>query len=126
MVIRILLIFPIYLSLLHIEAQTLDEVYTSWAEREIPVAHENIVKMVNILWPDNLQKAAPLVEAHCKALNRLLTEGQQGSLQAEQFQKALEKWSRAKENERKPEWWEWPDTNWIRVEVEYKQLLKSD
>ena len=39
------------------------------------------------------------------------------------LEQALKKWTQSSESERGDNWWEWPATNWVRVERDYKKLL---
>ncbi len=106
-------------------AQTLDEIYTNWAKDNIPKSHQQIEQMVVKIWGDDASRTAPLIEMHCKALNQLLTKIQLEGPDVESLTFALNKWSQAPEDLRTQEWWEWPDTNWIRVQGEYNTLIND-
>jgi hypothetical protein len=109
----------------YVQGQSLDDIYTKWAQREIPQSHQHITKMVERLWGDNELKSAQLVEAHCKALNHILVQVQNQTVDIDKLEMALNKWTQASEDLRVEKWWEWPDTNWIRVKTEYEKLLKE-
>jgi hypothetical protein len=106
-------------------AQSLDDVYTSWAKREVPNSYKQIRTMVSDVWGDDEKRTAPLVELQCKALNGLLMSAQRGQINADILLVALDKWSKAADSEKGDMWWEWPNTNWMKVASEYKSLEKS-
>ena len=107
------------------KAQTLDDIYTTWAKDNIPVAHNEITKVVKKIWGEDQSRAAPLIELHCKSLNLLLTKIQTEGVNQELLLQALTKWTEAPEDRKSQQWWEWPDTNWMRVQSEYESLLKN-
>jgi hypothetical protein len=106
-------------------AQSLDEVYSSWAEKEIPVSYGQIRTMVEKVYGQDATRTRPIIELHCKALNAILMEVQAGKIDINILAQALEKWSQSKEAQRVEQWWEWPDTNWMRVQTEYKTLVSK-
>lgn len=105
--------------------QSLDEIYTNWAKENIPNSHGQIEQMVMKIWGDDESRIKPLIELHCKSLNKLLIKIQSEGPNQEALAQALTKWSEAPDNARTEKWWEWPDTNWIRVEGEYNSLLEN-
>lgn len=119
-----LLVFG-FLSCFILRSQTLDEIYTTWCKENIPVAHSEITKMVKKIWDDDT-KASPLIELHCKSLNQLLIKIQSEGVNEEHLKAALAKWTQAPDDLKGQNWWEWPDTNWMRVQSEYVSLLASD
>ena len=103
-----------------------DNPYSEWALKEVPKSYENIKAMVEKVWGDDDDKRnAYMIELHCRSLNIMLTKMQSEDANWDVFGQAIEKWSLSVEGERSENWWEWADTNWMKVESEYRILLES-
>ncbi|MFY0686282.1 MAG: hypothetical protein JXQ90_03905 [Cyclobacteriaceae bacterium] len=121
-----LMLMCISLGYASAQEKGLDNIYTSWAEKQVPVAYENISNMVERVWgADDAKKNAYLVEMHCQSLNKVLVLMEKEDANWDLLGKALEKWTQSEETARKSNWWEWPDTNWMKVEYEYRKLLAN-
>ncbi len=103
-----------------------DNPYIAWAEKEYPIAYDNIKDLVDSVWgSDDPARNKYIIELQCRSLNIILTEMGKETADWDLLVKALDKWSRADVSERGENWWDWPDTNWMKVESEYKILLAT-
>ncbi len=99
---------------------------TAWVEKENPVSYQNIKAMVEKVWGDDDDKRnAYLIELHCLSLSNVLKEMNKPEADWDILVKALDKWSKSEVTDRGENWWEWPDTNWMKVESEYRFLLET-
>ena len=97
----------------------------AWAAATFPKSHESVKNMVEEVWgADDPNKVASLMELHLTALRNLMDGYEEADLKA--FSQALDKWSRTTEEQRMENWWHWPNTNWMKVEEEYKKLTMSN
>lgn len=114
------------LFFLQLVAQENENPYTSWVKENYPVTHDNIASMISRVYGDqDAQKFNFLVEYQAKSLYNVFELMKKEDAQWEMFSTALSQWSLSKVEDRGENWWEWPDTNWKKVESEYLFLIDT-
>ena len=120
------LLFTAFLFIAYVNAYSQENPYTTWAQEENPASYANIKTMVEKVWgADDDKRNAYLIELHCLSLNNVIQEMNKDEADWDILVKALDKWSRSAVADRGENWWEWPDTNWMKVESEYRFLLEN-
>lgn len=101
--------------------------YTDWAKKDYPKAQENIKTMVTKVWgSDNGAQTNYLIELHCLSFYNVIVYMSGDEANWNNLEKSMVKWSQYKGADRaEMDWWDWPDTNWMKVEYEYKLLLEK-
>jgi hypothetical protein len=122
----ILLIILMTFSSHPIFAQDSKTPYTDWMLENYPVTHTNVENMITRVYGnDNPDKFSFLVEFQAKSLYNIFDLMKKEEANWEVFSVALNQWSQSKVENRGENWWEWPDTNWKKVESEYLFLLDT-
>ncbi|MDH5609976.1 MAG: hypothetical protein OEY56_10890 [Cyclobacteriaceae bacterium] len=107
--------------------QEQSQTYTEWVKQEYEVSYTNIQSMVEKIWGNtDAKKTGLLVEMQCRALYMLFDAMNKKDANWEYLVQALDKWSVSTVEDRSDKWWEWPHTNWMKVESEYYFLLDTN
>ena len=115
------------LCLSAIEALSQEEnPYSTWVKDNYPTTYTNIESMIaKVYGNENQKKFDFLVEYQAKALYNLFELLEKPDADWESFSSALTQWSQSDPTARSENWWEWPDTNWHKVESEYLFLIDT-
>ncbi|MFT6136595.1 MAG: hypothetical protein ACJAZM_003100, partial [Cyclobacteriaceae bacterium] len=124
-----LLTIAFVFSLTFVIAQESASPYTDWVKTNYPETHTRLEALITKVYGnDNEKKFNFLVEYQAKSLYSLFELLKEEKADWALFSTALSQWSQSELDQRGENWWEWPDTNWNKVESEYLFLLdtKSD
>lgn len=100
--------------------------YSQWVKENYPTTNSNVEEMIRKVYgDDNQEKFAFLVEYQAKSLYNLFELMKKEDADWTLFSSALTQWSQSDPTERNENWWEWPATNWKKVESEYLFLLEN-
>lgn len=108
------------------DAQDSKNPYSDWVKENYPTTFENISQMITKVYGnDNADKFNFLVEYQAKSLYNIFDLLEKEDANWELFSTALNQWSLSKVEDRGEDWWDWPDTNWKKVESEYLFLVDT-
>ena len=123
---HLLIFLALYLSTSIPSFSQTSNPYSAWVEENYPVTYTNIGEMIRKVYGDgNEDKFKFLVEFQAKSLYNLFELLNKEDADWELFSTALTQWTQSKPEGRSENWWEWPDTNWNKVESEYLFLLDT-
>ena len=116
------------LSYTHISFAQSSTPNKDWVQENYVSTHENVMEMISKVWgTENSEQANYLAELQCLAFSKMLITMSKSEANFSYLEQAMNKWSQYKGVDRaEKNWWEWPDTNWIKVEYEYKYLTEME
>jgi hypothetical protein len=119
--------FTIFILNVHNSHAQQETPYTDWAKKDYPKAQENINNMVTKIWgSDNAAQTNYLIELHCLSFYNIIVYMSGDQAKWDILEKSMVKWSQYKGADRaEMDFWDWPDTNWMKVEYEYKLLIEK-
>ncbi|MFZ9045646.1 MAG: hypothetical protein ACO2ZZ_07250 [Cyclobacteriaceae bacterium] len=119
-------VFTFFLSEIGVCQQSQNP-YSDWMKENYPSTHENIKEMITRVYGnDNEKKFNFLIEFQAKSLYNIFDLLDEEKANWDLFSTALNQWTQSKVEDRGENWWEWPDTNWKKVESEYLFLLDTN
>jgi len=123
----LLLLLVLILTLDFAHAQEMETPFTDWVKNEFPVSHKCLEELIFAKYgSEDVNQNKYMIELQCNAFNNMLVFMNSDDANWEILEKALVYGCTYKGSDLASlDWWEWPQTDWTKVEYEYKLLLDA-
>lgn len=117
----------LFITFISANAQEMKTPFTDWVKSEFPTSHKSIEALIATKYgTDDLNQNKYMIELQCNSFNNVLVFMNAEDASWEILEKALVYGCTYTGSDRTTmDWWEWPQTDWTKVEYEYKLLLDA-
>ena len=124
---RIYMTLSMFFAFNLVFGQDMQTPYSDWVKSEFSSSYKSIVTLIESKYgTEDTKQNLYMMELQCNAFNNVLVFMNSDSADWSILEKSLVHGCSYKGTDRGDmDWWEWPQTDWIKVEYEYKLLLEK-